>query len=67
MHAQALLLQLARHFGCYVQLGAEAASEYRSAWVRRAVLVLVALAISGVAATVLWATGLVALWTPHGD
>ncbi len=57
MHLQALLLQLARHLGCYVQLGAEAASEYRSTWVRRAVLALVAVATSAVAAMAAWAAG----------
>ncbi|MEJ0099120.1 MAG: hypothetical protein WDO12_04995 [Pseudomonadota bacterium] len=62
MHLQALLLQLARHLGCYVQLGAEAASEYRSTWVRRAVLALIAVATCTVAATAAWAAGLVALW-----
>jgi uncharacterized membrane protein YqjE len=62
MHLQALLLQIARHLGCYVQLGAEAASEYRSTWVRRAVLALVAVATCTVAATAVWAAGLVAMW-----
>lgn len=62
MRAQALLLQLAQHLGSYLELGVSAATEFRSAWARRVVLVLVAaaLAIAGVAA--LWAAGLVALW-----
>ncbi len=62
MRAQALLLQLAQHLGSYLELGVSAMTEFRSAWVRRVVLVLVAaaLAIAGVAA--LWGAGLVALW-----
>jgi hypothetical protein len=60
--SQALLLQLAQHLGSYLELGVSAMTEFRSAWVRRVVLVLVAaaLAIAGVAA--LWGAGLVALW-----
>jgi hypothetical protein len=62
MQVQALLLQLAQHLSSYLELGVSAATEFRSAWVRRVVLVLVAasLAIAGVAA--LWGAGLVALW-----
>ncbi len=41
MPTHALLLQLGRHLLCYLQLGATAAAEYRSAWVRRIVMLLV--------------------------
>lgn len=62
MPTHALLLQLGRHLLCYLQLGATAAAEYRSAWVRRLVLLLAGavLAMAGLAA--LWIAGLVALW-----
>jgi hypothetical protein len=62
MPTHALLLQLARHLLCYLQLGATAAVEYRSAWVRRIVLLLVgvATAIAGLVAA--WIAGLVAVW-----
>jgi hypothetical protein len=62
MPAPALLFQLARHIGCYLQLGASVAEEYRSAWVRRAVLTLVAVIAFLAGSMALWATGLVALW-----
>jgi len=62
MQTQALLLQLARHFSCYVQLGATAAGEYRSAWVRRVVLMVVALATLIAGLVALWIAGLVGLW-----
>ena len=58
----ALLFQLGRHLLCYLQLGVTAAAEYRSAWVRRIVMLLVGVvaAIAGLIA--LWITGLVAVW-----
>lgn len=62
MRAQALVRLLVQHFGSYLDLGAAAVAEYRSAWARRLVLFVVA-AATGIAGVVaLWATGLVALW-----
>jgi hypothetical protein len=60
--AQALVRLLLEHFGAYLNLGAAVAAEYRSAWARRLVLLLVAVvtAIAGVVAA--WGAGLVALW-----
>lgn len=62
MGLQALIGLLARHAASYVDLGAAAAAEWRSALVRRVELLCVALvaSIAGVAA--LWAAGLVLLW-----
>ncbi len=62
MPTHALLLQLARHLGCYLQLGATAAGEYRSAWVRRTVLLMVAMATCAAGFAALWVAGLVGLW-----
>jgi uncharacterized membrane protein YqjE len=62
MQTQAVLMQLARHLSCYVQLGATAASEYRSAWVRRLVLMVVALVTFAAGLVALWVAGLVGLW-----
>jgi len=62
MQTQALLLQLARHLSCYVQLGATAAGEYRSAWVRRVVLMLVAVVTMVAGLVAVWIAGLVGLW-----
>ena len=62
MPYQALLLQLVRHLGCYVQLGASAAIEYRSTWLRRALLLLIAVVAGTAGLTALWMAGLVALW-----
>jgi len=62
LRIQALLRLLLQHAGSYAELGAAAAAEYRSAWARRLVMLLVAIVsgIAGIAA--LWGTGLVALW-----
>lgn len=59
---QVLLLELARHAGSYVELGAAAAGDYRRALERRSLLLLggVITAVAGLMA--LWSTGLVALW-----
>ena len=62
MPTQAILLQLARHLSCYLQLGATAAGEYRSAWARRLALLLEALAAAGAGLVALWIAGLVGLW-----
>jgi hypothetical protein len=62
MPYQALLLQLVRHLGCYVQLGAQAAIEYRSTWLRRALLLLIAVLAGTAGIAALWIAGLVALW-----
>jgi hypothetical protein len=62
MGVQVLIGQLARHAASYVELGAAAASELRSACMRRFALLLLALAtgIAGMAA--LWSAGLLLLW-----
>jgi hypothetical protein len=62
MRAQALLLQLARHLGYYLQLGVVAAAEYRGACMRRVVLMLVGLATGILGLAALWCAGLFALW-----
>lgn len=62
MPTHALLLQLGRHLLCYLQLGATAAAEYRSAWVRRAVLLLVGGLVGVIGVVVAWLAGLVAAW-----
>ncbi|MET0279569.1 MAG: hypothetical protein ABW278_00395 [Steroidobacteraceae bacterium] len=62
MRIHALLLLLAQHIGSYMELGAAAATEYRSAWVRRAVLVTTGLAVGIVGLVALWGAGLVAVW-----
>jgi len=53
---------LARHAASYVELGAAAATEVRGAWMRRFLMLWVALAtgIAGVAA--LWGSGLLLVW-----
>jgi uncharacterized membrane protein YqjE len=62
VRAQALVRLLVQHLGSYLDLGAAAVAEYRSAWARRLVLFIVA-AATGIAGVVaLWAAGLVALW-----
>ena len=62
LRLQALFGLLVQHASSYAELGAAAAAEYRRAWARRCVLLLVAVAtgIAGIAAA--WTTGLVALW-----
>ena len=42
MRLHAILLALSRHLGSYMELGAAAAAEYRAAWIRRALLLLLA-------------------------
>jgi hypothetical protein len=62
LRLQALLRQLLEHADSYTELGAAALAEYRSAWRRRLVWLLVG-AVTGIAAlATMWATGLVALW-----
>lgn len=59
---QVLLLEIARHAGSYLELGAAAAGDYRRHLGRRIVM-LVAGVITSIAAVVaVWAAGLVALW-----
>jgi MFS family permease len=53
---------LLQHLGGYAELGAAAATEYRSAWVRRALLGVVGTATAMAGLGALWAAGLVALW-----
>jgi hypothetical protein len=62
MRAQALLLQLARHLGYYLQLGAVAAAEYRGACMRRVVMMLVGVVTGVIGLAALWSVGLFALW-----
>jgi uncharacterized membrane protein YqjE len=58
----ALAPLLMRHLASYAELGAAAASEYRSAWARRLCLLVLGMvaALAGIVA--LWAAGLIALW-----
>ena len=62
MRIHALVRLLAQHALSYVELGAAAAAEYRSAWVRRSVLVLAGLLTALVGLSALWGAGLIALW-----
>ena len=62
MRIHALLQALGRHLGIYMELGVAAVAEYRSAWARRAVLMLVAAVTFIAGSGALWLTGLVALW-----
>jgi len=62
MGLQAVIGLLARHTASYVELGAAAAAEWHGAWMRRIVLLLVALVagIAGICA--LWGAGLLLVW-----
>jgi len=62
LRAIAVLEVLAQHLSSYAELGAAAASEYRGAWTRLLVWLVVGLvcALAGLAAT--WMIGLVAFW-----
>lgn len=62
MRLHAIFLALARHLGTYMELGAAAAEEYRSALVRRATLALLAAVTFVAGSGALWLAGLVALW-----
>lgn len=59
---QAVALELARHAGSYVELGAAAADECRSAWKRRLAMLVVGATAGMAGVAVSWAAGLVALW-----
>jgi hypothetical protein len=62
MRLRALLLALFRHLGTYFELAAAAAVEYRSAWIRRVALALLAAITCMAGCVALWGAGLVALW-----
>lgn len=62
MRVPALLLEIARHLGSYMELGAAAVAEYRSAWIRRLVFALLAVVLGLAGLATLWLAGLVALW-----
>jgi hypothetical protein len=62
MRLHAVMLELLRHLSAYMELGAAAAAECRTAWVRRAVLMLLAATTFLAGASALWLAGLVALW-----
>src|SRR5689334_14199325 len=62
MGLQALIGLLARHAGSYMELGAAAAAEWRGAWMRRFVLLWLALATGIVGVAALWGSGLLLLW-----
>ena len=59
---QVLLLELARHANSYAELGAAAASEYRSVLTRRLALLGVGVVTSIAGLIALWGAGLVAAW-----
>jgi hypothetical protein len=66
MGLQALIGLLARHTASYVELGVAAAAEWRSAWMRRFTLLLLALATGIAGVIALWGSGLLLLWnTPY--
>lgn len=53
---------MTQHLCSYVELGAAAAAEYRSAWARRLLLGLL-VAVTGIAGLgAAWGAGLIALW-----
>lgn len=62
MGARVLIRLLLQHLGSYLDLGAAAAAEYRSAWIRRVLLFVVAMATGIAGVVALWIAGLVALW-----
>jgi MFS family permease len=62
MGLQGLIGLLARHAASYVELGAAAAAEWRSAWRRRFVLLWLAMATGIAGAAALWGAGLLLLW-----
>jgi len=62
MGLQAVVGLLARHTASYVELSAAAASEWRGAWMRRIVMLLVALVASVAGICALWGAGLLLLW-----
>jgi hypothetical protein len=62
MRLHAILLALSRHLGSYMELGAAAAAEYRAAWIRRALLLLLAAMTFLAGSVALWLAGLMALW-----
>jgi hypothetical protein len=59
---RALLPALVRHLGTYLELGAAVAAEYQGAWVRRALLCLIAALALFAGAGIFWLGGLMALW-----
>lgn len=62
MGADALVGIVARHLSSYLELGASAAGEFRSALGRRAVCALVGMVLSIVGLLALWASGLISVW-----
>jgi hypothetical protein len=62
MGLQALIGLLARHAASYVELSAAAAAELRNAWVRRFLMLWLALATGIAGAAALWGAGLLLLW-----
>jgi uncharacterized membrane protein YqjE len=62
MRLPAVLRALARHLGIYAQLGAAAAVEYRSAWLRRIWLAVAAIIAFVAGSCALWLAGLMAVW-----
>ena len=62
MVADALLRMAARHLASYLELGAAAASEFRSALARRLAFVVVAVLAGTVGLAALWSAGLLAVW-----
>lgn len=62
MGFQALIGLLARHAASYVELSAAVASEWRGAWVRRFVLLWLALATGVAGVVALWGSGLLLMW-----
>lgn len=62
MGLQAAIGLLARHTASYLELGAAAAAEWHSAWMRRIGLLLLALATGIAGVSALWGSGLLVLW-----
>ncbi len=62
MGLQALIGLLARHAASYMDLGAAAASEWRSALMQRIALLGMALALGVAGLVALWGAGLLLLW-----
>jgi MFS family permease len=65
MRLAVVLATLVRHLGTYVELGAEAASEVRSAWMRRIVLGMIAAVAFIGGSCALWLAGLMAVWNSN--
>lgn len=62
MGAGALIQVAVRHLGSYLELGASAATEWRSTLTVRLILMMAALLTGTIGLAALWVLGLIAVW-----